>query len=203
MCGIYGWAGRFPEDPGLHHEMLAHRGPDAAGVFRADGQPGVVFGHRRLRIIDLSPAAAQPMVTERGTAVTYNGELYNYRELRARLEGLGVRFRSSSDTEVLVRAWEAWGADALTRYNGMFAFGLWDAARRTLVLARDRAGIKPLFYASSPHGVVFASEMKALLRATGVSDAVDPTALAEYFTLGYVSGARTVYRDIRKLPPGH
>jgi asparagine synthase (glutamine-hydrolysing) len=104
---------------------------------------------------------------------------------------------------VLVRAWEAWGPDALARYNGMFAFGLWDATHRTLVLARDRAGIKPLFYASGPHGVVFASEMKALLRATGVSDAVDPIALAEYFTLGYVSGARTVYRDIRKLPPGH
>ena len=202
MCGIYGWAGRFGEDPGLHHELLVHRGPDAAGVFRRDGDPTVVFGHRRLRIIDLSPAAAQPMVTDRGTAVTYNGEIYNYRELRQRLEAMGLDFRSASDTEVLLRAWETWGAEAFARLNGMFAFGLWDPSQRSLVLARDRAGIKPLFYALRPEGIVFASEIAAVLRAPGVSDAVDPAALAEYFTLGYVTGARTVYRDIRKLLPG-
>ena len=205
MCGIYGWVGVFSGDPPLRHDCLAHRGPDEAGTYR-DALPDgvrVALGHRRLRIIDLSPEAAQPMVGERGHAIAYNGEVYNYRALRSELAARGAAFRSSGDTEVVLRAWGAWGMEALPRLNGMFAFGLWDRARRTLVLARDRAGIKPLFYARQPEGLLFASEIKALRGAPGVSDAVDPAALAHYFTLGYVPGERTIYRDIRKLAPAH
>ena len=207
MCGIYGWIGDVAQDPGLHHGCLAHRGPDGAGEFRdvigGDRPVRVAFGHRRLSIIDLSPQAAQPMTSPRGSAVTYNGEIYNYRELRSDLERAGVRCRSASDTEVLLRGWEQWGPAVLPRLNGMFAFGLWDRADETLVLARDRAGIKPLFYTRLPGGLVFASEIKALLRTPGVSAHLDPVALAHYFTLGYVPGERTVYRHVRKLPAAH
>ena len=151
MCGIHGWIGTFRRDPGLHHGCLAHRGPDEAGEFH-DEQGGVrvAFGHRRLRIIDLSPEAAQPMATEAGLAIAYNGEVYNYRALREELEARGTKFRSASDTEVVLRGWEAWGRDVLGRLDGMFAFALWDRPAGELVLARDAVGIKPCTTRRSP-----------------------------------------------------
>jgi asparagine synthase (glutamine-hydrolysing) len=208
MCGIYGWVGRFARDLGLHHACLRHRGPDEAGTFRdavahPEGEVQVAFGHQRLKIIDLSPAAAQPMLTGHGTVIVYNGEVYNYRTLRLELEGKQVRFRSASDTEVVLRGYETWGLEVLPRLNGMFAFAIWDRRARRLVLARDPVGVKPLFYALLPHGVVFASEIKALLRTPGIDDALDPLGLADYFTVGYTVGERTVFRAIRKLLPGH
>src|SRR6202035_3198067 len=163
VCGI---AGCYQQASGqrlvnVMSDRIAHRGPDAAGVWsHQDDHVSVHLAHRRLSIIDLSAAADQPLAKQ-GLALVYNGELYNYKELRAELAGHGVRFSTNSDTEVVLEAWRAWGAEALRRFRGMFAFALADTATGELVLARDPLGIKPLYYLPRGDGVVFASELKA------------------------------------------
>jgi asparagine synthase (glutamine-hydrolysing) len=181
------------------NESQHHRGPDEGGLHLA---PGVGLGHRRLSIIDLA-TGQQPLYNEdRSVVVVYNGEIYNYRELIAELTALGHRFRTRSDTECIVHAWEAWGADCVRRFRGMFAFALWDEGRQTLFLARDRLGVKPLFYAALPDGhLVFGSELKSLLAHGGLDRGVDPYAVEDYLALGYVPEPRTIFRSALKLPP--
>lgn len=179
---------------------LAHRGPDGQGTFIAEG---IALAHQRLSVIDLSVTGAQPMSTPRGTTVVYNGEAYNFRDLRELLSREGVSFRGSSDTEVLLATYEAWGLDGLRRIEGMFAFSLWDAAKRRLVLMRDRLGIKPVFYAWTRDTLVFGSEIKALLAAGGVTRDLDDQALSEYLWYGNAFEERTIYRAVRAVPPGH
>ena len=184
-------------------ESLAHRGPDDRGVW-ADPETGVSLGHRRLAIIDLSPAGHQPMISPSGRFVlTYNGEIYNFEELRAELLGLGERFVGHSDTEVLLRALERWGVHAaLRRTNGMFAFGLWDRAERELILGRDRLGEKPLFYGWMGAAFLFGSELKALRQHRAFQADIDRDALAEYLRHGFIPAPRSIYQGIRKLTPG-
>jgi len=177
---------------------IAHRGPDGAGFF-AEGPVGL--GHRRLAIIDLV-TGDQPMSAADGRAVlVFNGEIYNFRELRRELEGHGATFRTTSDTEVILHAYETWGVECLPRLRGMFAFALWDKARRRLLLARDRVGIKPLVYAWDGHRLLFGSEIKALLEDPRLARDLDWDALRDYLTLHYIPGPRTIFRSIRKLPP--
>lgn len=208
MCGI---AGIFhpdvpkPVDPARVEAMadaLAHRGPDGSGVWTA---PGVGLGHRRLAIIDLTEGGAQPMVTpDRRVALTYNGEIYNFREVRRELEDKGHAFASESDTEVILAAWREWGPDCLTRFNGMFALALYDADRDALFLARDRLGVKPLFVAQLADGaVVFASELKGLLAHPGLRRTPDATAIEDYLAFGYVPDDTSIVEGVRKLPAGH
>jgi asparagine synthase (glutamine-hydrolysing) len=178
---------------------LLHRGPDAQGTFIDNG---IALGHRRLSIIDLSPTGAQPMSLG-ATTVVYNGEAYNFRELRAELAASGRRFLGHSDTEVLLHAYEAWGLAGLARLEGIFAFALWDATRRRLVLMRDRLGIKPLFYAWHGGQLVFGSEIKAVLAGAPVDRCLDDQALMEYLWYGNVFEDRTIYRAVRSLEPGH
>ncbi len=180
-------------------QALAHRGPDDAGIFVADG---IALGHRRLSIIDLSPTGAQPM-TLGATTVVYNGECYNFQVLRAQLEALGHVFRGHSDTEVLLHAYDAWGLAGLERLEGIFAFALWDAARRRLVLMRDRLGVKPLYYAERGERLAFGSEIKAVLAGIDADRSPDAQALAEYLWYGNAFEERTLYRGVRVLPPGH
>src|SRR5688500_5673350 len=205
MCGI---AGRFnfdplrAIDPGVLAGMtdsLRHRGPDASGFFR-DGAIGL--GHRRLSIIDLH-TGDQPLANEDGAIqVVFNGEIYNFAEIRAELLSAGHRFRTSSDTEVIVHAYEQWGDRSVERFRGMFAFALWDGRRRRLLLARDRLGVKPLYYAELPGaGIVFGSEIKAVLEDPDVPRDWRPDALDSYLTLLYVPAPHTIYRAVRKLPP--
>ncbi|MBV8665075.1 MAG: amidotransferase 1, exosortase A system-associated [Burkholderiaceae bacterium] len=183
------------------NETQHHRGPDESGVHI---EPGLGFGHKRLSIIDLS-SGQQPLFNEdRSVVVTYNGEIYNYQELMPELTKLGHTFRTHCDTEVIVHAWEQWGEACVERFRGMFAFGVWDRNRKTLFLARDRLGIKPLYYALLPDGMfIFGSELKSLLAYPGVSREIDPHAVEEYFGYGYVPEPRTIYKQIFKLPPGH
>ena len=182
-------------------DAVAHRGPDGEGQWT---EGAVALGHRRLAIIDLSPAAAQPMQTKDGRfVVTYNGEIYNYRELRTKLEARGHEFRSRSDTEVLLESISEWGLEeSLRQFNGMFAFAVWDRHTRTLSLARDRYGVKPLYYASLPHAFVFGSEVKALLRHPGLTARMDLEALLEYFTFQNFFTDRTLFERVRLLPAG-
>lgn len=196
MCGIAGIVGPLAtrERCLAMTERLKHRGPDDAGVFDA---PGVQLGHRRLSIIDLSSAGRQPMRFGDLTVV-YNGEIYNYRELRAELDG---PFASESDTEVLLRLWARDGARCLEKLHGMFAFALWDARRRTLFAVRDRLGIKPLFYAESAGSFAFASEPKALLALGPRSP--DPTAIADFLTYKMVPSPKTIWQGIASLAPAH
>ncbi len=178
-----------------------HRGPDEGGTHF---EPGVGLGHRRLSIIDLS-TGQQPLFSEDGSVVVvFNGEIYNFQELVPELEALGHRFHTRSDTEVIVHAWEAWGEACVQRFRGMFAFALWDRNRETLFLARDRLGVKPLFYALLPDGqFLFGSELKALLAHGEMRRDIDPCAVEEYFALGYVAEPRSIFRQAKKLPPGH
>ncbi len=207
MCGIVGLfdsTGLRPVDPGLLRRMndtQAHRGPDDFGLHLA---PGIGLGHRRLSIIDLA-GGHQPLFNEDGTvAVVYNGEIYNFAELAAELVAAGHTFRTRCDTEVIVHAWEEWGEACVERFRGMFAFGLWDARMETLFLARDRLGIKPLFYATLGTGLVlFGSELKSILAYPDVPRRIDPQAVEEYFAYGYIPDPRTIYRDVLKLAPGH
>lgn len=206
MCGICGivWNDRDrPVDPELIDRMtaaLAHRGPDGAGIHR---EPGVALGHRRLSIIDIA-CGAQPLSNEDGTIwVVFNGEIYNFRDLRRQLESAGHRFRTHSDTEVLVHLYEECGPNLVDRLRGMFAFALWDSKTRTLLLARDRLGKKPLVYREETSGLRFASELKSLLTDPKVSRDIDPAALDEYLTYQYIPPPRTIFRSIRKLPPAH
>src|SRR5262249_32241673 len=155
-------------------------------------------------IIDPHPEANQPFVSEDGRfAITFNGEIYNYQRVRAELEELGALFRTSSDTEVLVEACRRFGPEALDRLTGMFAFALWDAERKTLFCARDRAGEKPFYYAETRGAFVFASELKAITAGAGFPRRLDMTAIADFFTLGFVPDPKTIWQDARKLPPGH
>jgi asparagine synthase (glutamine-hydrolysing) len=205
MCGI---AGTLGLTHGVRAEAaairrmcrtLAHRGPDDEGV-HVDGELGM--GMRRLKIIDLA-TGRQPLANEDGTVWTvYNGEIYNYRDLRVSLERAGHRFTTRSDTEVIVHLYEDHGADFVRHLTGMFAIAVWDARLRTLVLARDRLGIKPLYYAVEGGRLVFGSEIKALLEH-GVSRDVDDQALHDYLSLGYVPAPRSIFRGIRKVMPGH
>ena len=187
-------------------EALVRRGPDEGGVRLLPGDPGKApllgLGHRRLRVIDLSPAAAQPMEDPEGRGViVYNGELYNATELRHELQGRGARFRSRSDTEVVLQALNLWGpAEALRRFNGMFALAFWNRAERRLVLARDRFGEKPLYYAMTSSRLVFASTLGALARHGGVPLEIDPQAVELYLTFGFIPAPWTIYRGVRKLP---
>jgi asparagine synthase (glutamine-hydrolysing) len=208
MCGI---AGIFhpdvpkPVDPArveAMSEVLAHRGPDGSGVWTA---PGIGLGHRRLSIIDLSDAAAQPMLTEDGAvAISYNGEIYNFREVRAELEAKGHIFRTESDTEVILAAWRQWGPDCLGKLNGMFAFALYDKGQDALFLARDRLGVKPLFYAELSDGaLIFASELKGLLAHPLLRRVPSAQAIEDYFAFGYVPDDASIVAGVRKLPAGH
>ena len=207
MCGIAGLFHFDPDrsvDPGVLDRMtdvLAHRGPDGRGTY-VDG--GLGLGHRRLAIIDLSEDGAQPMSNEDGTVwVVLNGEIYNFAELRRELEGRGHRFRSRTDTEVLVHLYEEEGPGLVQRLRGMFAFALWDGRRRKLLLARDRFGQKPLVYRLDRLGVRFASELKGILADPEVERVPDPIALDQFLTFGYVPAPRTAFEGIRKLPAGH
>ena len=207
MCGIAGildLKGRAVEQPVLERlcTCLAHRGPDDEG-FHVEGN--VALGQRRLSIIDLS-SGRQPMSNEDGTVwVTFNGEIYNFLELRTELEAHGHRFATRSDTEVIVHAFEQYGTGCLERFRGMFAFAIWDQRRRLLFLARDRVGKKPLFYARADGQFVFASELQALLQHPGVRSGreLDPAAIDEYLTYGYIPAPGTAFRNVFKLPPAH
>src|SRR5216684_2402155 len=207
MCGIAGvfdYRGCADIDRSLLRRMtdiLGHRGPDGDGFHFA---PGVGLGHRRLAIVDLA-GGDQPLFNEDGTiCVVYNGEIYNFQPLMAELMALGHVFRSRCDTEVVVHAWEEWGAGCLDRFNGMFAFALWDAAREVLFLARDRLGEKPLYYSFLSDGrLLFASELKSLLLSRRVDRQLDPQAIEEFFAFGYVPDPRSIYRGVRKLAPAH
>jgi asparagine synthase (glutamine-hydrolysing) len=204
MCaisGIFAHGELRPVDANVlraMNDVQRHRGPDDAGFHL---EPGVGLGHRRLSIIDLS-TGKQPVYNEDETvSVVFNGEIYNFQPLRRELEGLGHRFRTRTDTEVIVHAWEQWGRDCVRRFRGMFAFALWDRRRAELFLARDRLGKKPLYYAPLNDGTVaFASELKALLKHPALIRDVDPMAIEEYFALGYVADPRCILRAVRKLP---
>lgn len=205
MCGIvgvYSLKGE-PVSPVFLRRMtdaIAHRGPDGEGYF-VDGNVGL--GHRRLAIIDLSPAAHQPMLTRDGRYVlTYNGEIYNFQELRIELETLGYQFHSRSDSEVLLNAYAAWGEKALNRLNGMFAFAIWDKKRKELFLARDRYGIKPLYYTFQGSAFLFASEQKALLSHPDSHREIDLEAMLEYFTFQNLFTDRTLLKGIKLFPAG-
>ncbi len=182
-------------------DAIIHRGPDGDGIWMEDN---VGLGHRRLSIIDLSSGGHQPMMSHDDRySLSYNGEIYNYRELRTELEACGHRFRSSSDTEVVLYALIQWGTDALLRFNGMFAFALWDSKERSLLLARDRYGIKPLYYSRQNSILTFGSEQKAILAHPEFRRKINATALLEYFTFQNIFSDRTLMEDIRILPAGH
>ncbi len=207
MCGIVGiYTDKGPVDPAVLEAMrdtLGHRGPDDAGI-EVWPEYGVGLGHRRLSIIDLSPGGHQPMSNEDGTVWTvYNGEIYNFREIRRQLEERGHSFRSQSDTEVIVHAYEEWGDDCVHRFSGMFAYAIWDTTRRRLVLVRDRLGIKPLVYYWDGRLFIFASEIKAILAHPHTDRSVDRSALFDYLTYSYVPPPKTAYSKIRKLPAAH
>lgn len=207
MCGIVGLfdtRGKREIDRqllGRMNQTQFHRGPDEGGLH---SEPGVGLGHRRLSIIDLS-SGQQPLFNEDGSVVVvFNGEIYNFQELAAELAALGHSFRTHCDTEVIVHAWEEWGEACVERFRGMFAFGLWDRNRETLFLARDRLGIKPLYYALLDDGTfIFASELKALLAHPGLVREMSPQAVEEYFAYGYVPEPGTIFRQALKLSPGH
>jgi asparagine synthase (glutamine-hydrolysing) len=210
MCGIAGWimpAARAPHERSLRPMLaaIAHRGPDGEGIasfVAAKSGERVALGHRRLAIID-PQGSSQPMVDARaGLALTFNGEIYNFRELRGALEKLGHAFERDSDTEVLLRAYQQWGPDAVGRLRGQFAFALWDGPRERLFLARDRFGEKPLFLYEAIGGLYFASEIKALLRAPAARPALDTAAMWDCIAYRYVPGPSTLFQGVRKLPPG-
>ena len=207
MCGICGVAGQA--DEALLKAMLAriaHRGPDDEGIYLTNTTSGqsVGLGHRRLSIIDLSPAGHEPMRDASGEIwLTFNGEIYNFKTIRRELEAAGHRFRSDSDAEVIIYAYREWGRDFLTRLNGMFALAIWDAREQSLLLARDRLGIKPLYYADTPAGFAFASEIKALLAIPGIERRVDLAALDQFMTFLWTPDPRTIFQGIHKLPPAH
>lgn len=198
MCGINGVTRK---DGALIERMNAatvHRGPDGVGVYENEN---ISFGHNRLAIIDLSPLGAQPMHSADGSLViTYNGELYNYRELRREL--VGYPFKSETDTEVILAAYTKWGVDCLKRFNGIFAFALWDAKMEKLILARDPMGVKPLYYCIHSGAVFFSSEIKALLE-TGVSRTLDTEAFSRFMRVSDVIGPSTMFQEVKKIPPAH
>jgi asparagine synthase (glutamine-hydrolysing) len=207
MCGITGvfdTRGKAEISRPLLDRMnqsLLHRGPDAGGLHL---EPGLGLGHRRLSIIDLS-TGQQPLYNEdNSVVVVFNGEIYNFQELVPELQALGHVFRTRSDTEVIVHAWEAWGENCVQRFRGMFAFALWDRNQQVLFLARDRLGVKPLYYSLLADGhCVFGSELKALLAHPGLPREMDPHAVEEYFAFGYIPEPRSIFKGVYKLPPGY
>src|SRR5688500_12077647 len=210
MCGIagfvdrnYGSGARREADFSLVHrmcEVIRHRGPDDEGIHV---EAGVGLGMRRLSIIDLS-TGQQPIHNEDESVwLVFNGEIYNYRELRTELERLGHRFYTASDTETIVHAYEQWGEECFRRLRGMFGIAIWDRRDRTLLLARDRAGIKPLHYAEHGGRLFFGSELKSLLAAGAVDGAIDVESLDHYLSFLYTPGDRSIFKGVNKLPPGH
>ena len=205
MCGIAGVLNfdGSPVDPRVLKRMtdaIAHRGPDGEGWYR---DKGVGLGHRRLAIIDLSEAGRQPMVTADGRyALTYNGEIYNFREIRRKLEECGYQFRSNSDSEVVLNSWAEWGIDSLLKFNGMFAFAIWDSQQEELTLVRDRYGIKPVYFASVGAYFTFGSEQRAIIAHSSVGRRMNKRALYEYFTFQNIFTNQTLNEDICILPAG-
>ncbi len=204
MCGIAGTLSfEGTPDLGLIKRMVSrvhHRGPDGSGIYR-DGR--AALGHARLAIIDAT-GGAQPMTNEDESVwVTFNGEIFNYLELRRELTGLGHRFRSASDTEVIVHAWEQWGERCFRRFNGQWALGIWEPAKQQLTLSRDRLGVRPLFFARRPHRFLFASEVKALFADPEVPRCIDRAGLTETLTFWGTVAPRTIFTGIQQLPPGH
>ena len=205
MCGIAGifhLNGAIASEQALQNmvKSIAHRGPDGEGIYI---DKCVGLGHRRLAIIDLSDSGYQPMVTaDESIAIVYNGEIYNFRELRSELEGLGHQFKSRTDSEVVLQAWREWGPDCVHRFNGMFAFAIWDKREQSIYLVRDRYGIKPLYWARWGSTILFGSEQKAILQHPEARREVDPEALLEYFTFQNIFTDRTLLKNIRLLPAG-
>ncbi len=206
MCGILGVIDRKGVDPSLLIQMrdsMAHRGPDDSGLWINHNRT-VGLAHRRLSIIDLSEAGKQPMSDNKGDVwITFNGEIYNFPEIRDELKKKGYLFKSQTDTEVILYAYQEWGTDCLKRLNGMFAFGIYDEKKKLLFLARDRVGKKPLYYTLSQEGLTFASELKALLIDKKISREIDLQALNHYLTFGYIGGDLCIFKNIRKLLPAH
>src|ERR1700756_3423535 len=210
MCGIAGIVnidGRAVEPAAISRltDLLAHRGPDGDGHWFS-AERNVALGHRRLAIIDPGPGGYQPMLSEdQRYVIVYNGEIYNFLELRLELEALGVKFRTQSDTEVILAAWQAWQENMLLRFNGMWALAIFDTKTRDLFLARDRFGIKPLLYAASSSHFVFASEQRALVDSGLISTSIDVAVARRQMidAFGIEGGERALYRDVRRLPAGH
>lgn len=207
MCGITGLFDtreqRSPERERLHrmNESQHHRGPDEGDLHL---QPGVGFGHRRLSIIDVATGQQPIFNADRTVALVFNGEIYNYQALMAELQAAGYAFRTKSDSETIVHAWQHWGEDCVQHLRGMFAFAIYDSRRQCLFMARDRMGVKPMHYALLPDGwLLFGSELKSLLAHGGLSRELDPCAVEEYFALGYAAEPRTVFKGAKKLAPGH
>jgi asparagine synthase (glutamine-hydrolysing) len=202
ICGIYNMSGETVDRQLLLRmtDAMQHRGPDGNGTF-VDREAGI--GHRRLSIIDLG-GGGQPLGNEDDSIqIVFNGEIYNFVELRLELEQFGHKFRTRSDTEVIVHAYEQWGYDCVKRFNGMFAFAIWNTRDRELFVARDHLGIKPLYFVQIGRTLIFASEIKSLLRHKDCPKSMDLGALAELFTFRYVPSPKTLFREIQKLPPGH
>jgi asparagine synthase (glutamine-hydrolysing) len=204
MCGITGFVGPYPSERiYAMNALVAHRGPDDEGYW-IDPNANVALGHRRLSIIDLRPEGRQPMTNEDGTIqLIFNGEIYNYRELRCELEAKGHSFASLSDTETIIHLYEEEGIDAVKRLNGIFAIALWDGKKREMLLARDHLGVKPLYYAVLADGVVFASELKALLVFPEISDSLDLTGIHQHLSYIWSAAPTTLLKGVRKLEPGH
>lgn len=204
IAGIYNFKTLAPVDPEIVRDMtniIAHRGPDADG-FHFDGPVGL--GHRRLAILDLSERGRQPMYfRDRRYAIVFNGEIYNYIELRKELIAKGCVFHTDTDTEVLLALFAEYGVDCLKRLNGMFSFAIWDSVDRSLFLARDRVGIKPLYYSITSEGISFASEIKSLFVSKETTPTVDLPLIDTYFSFGYVPGTQTLFEGVHKLAPGH
>ncbi|HEX3142795.1 MAG TPA: hypothetical protein VHQ64_02415, partial [Pyrinomonadaceae bacterium] len=216
MCGIAGLIANDPEARiGAMLKTIEHRGRDDEGVWTSppidDGGRQVCFGHRRLSIIDTSAAGHEPMFSRDGRfTLTFNGEIYNYRELRAELEAKGHAFRTQTDIEVLLTAWQEWGEASLQRLNGMFAFALWDEKERALFLVRDHVGIKPLYYAcqkpdrqGGQAALTFASEVKSILASKLIHADLNRESLHQFLTFLWVPDPNTLFRDIKTVPPGH
>ena len=207
MCGIAGIidrkSGSLETDIIKMRDAMPYRGPDGIGAicFPPDG---VALGHRRLTILDLTDAGSQPMENESGTIViVHNGEVYNFIELRKELEGFGYRFRSGTDTEVILSAYDKWGVDCLKRFNGMFAFAIWDRKKKEIFIARDRLGIKPLYYFHDNDKLLFASELKSVLKVLDPCAEIDYNLVDLYMSFGYVPGEHTLLKGIKRLLPGH
>ena len=210
MCGIFGWLLPSDRQPGRDvleslTNRLAHRGPDGSGFWSGKTENGshqIDFGHRRLSIIDIE-GGAQPMASNDGKiTLVFNGEIYNYIELRDELKGVGHVFRTASDTEVVIEAYRAWGLDALPQLRGMFAFALWDSRSQRLVLARDAFGKKPLFYSQYGDGIIFSSEIEPLTRLPNIDSRLEPGAIGHYLLNRFVPGPSTFFRAVKKLPGG-
>ena len=184
-------------------DTMTYGGPDDAGAY-VDAETGVALGHRRLSILDLSPLGHQPMSDDTGNLwITFNGEVYNFKEIRADLQKAGYHFRSNSDTEVMLKAYDAWGLDAVKRFRGMFAFALWDRRERQLVLCRDRAGVKPLYWFHKNGVFMFASELKGLHAHPAFEKEVDRRSLSTFLQLGYITAEHSIFTDVQRLEPGH